>query len=193
MELLRRECLAFANDGYAILTVEIDALDGAVVLARNAHVGPVNVCGFKIDDDAIWHSGSAEDDFSVRPIGVSRINPAAACFEEEQAASRCFAAVCTLWFQSFSCAHIFLNSFSSFRNSTFQNLLGRARFWMIRRGCDDADRTQTIDFFRVESEFLENFVVVFSQLRRSLCRYFCDAVHLNRTADCKFQVFSGAF
>src|ERR1700736_987508 len=58
---------------------------------------------------------------------------------------------------------------------------------------DDAARAQALDFFRVEPEFLENFVVVFSQLRRALCRYFCDAVHLNRTADCKFQVFSRAF
>src|SRR5438132_12062487 len=58
---------------------------------------------------------------------------------------------------------------------------------------DDAARTQALDFFRVEPELLENFVVVFSQLRRSLCRYFCDAVHLNRTTDCKFQVFSRAF
>src|SRR5205823_14942831 len=58
---------------------------------------------------------------------------------------------------------------------------------------DDAARAQALDFFRVESEFLENFVVVFSQLRRSLCRYFCDAVYLNRTTDCKFYVFSRAF
>src|SRR6266705_6518608 len=58
---------------------------------------------------------------------------------------------------------------------------------------DDALSAQALDFFRVEPELLENFVVVFSQLRRSLCRYFCDAVHLNRTTDCKFQVFSRAF
>src|SRR6266513_5051187 len=56
-----------------------------------------------------------------------------------------------------------------------------------------AASAQALDFFRVKSELLENFVVVFSQLRRSLCRYFCDAVHLNRTTDCKFQVFSRAF
>ena len=82
MELLRRECLAFANNGYAILTVEIDALDRTIVLARNAHVGPVNVSGFKIDDDAIRDSSSADNDFSVRPVGVSRMNPAAACFKK---------------------------------------------------------------------------------------------------------------
>src|SRR6266496_291551 len=85
MELLRCKRLAFANDGYAILTVEIDALDRTVVLARNAHVGPVNVSGFNIDDDAIRDSGSADNDFSIGAIGISRMNPAAACFEKQQA------------------------------------------------------------------------------------------------------------
>src|SRR2546430_3603839 len=35
MELLWRECLAFANDAYAILAIEIDALDRTIVLARD--------------------------------------------------------------------------------------------------------------------------------------------------------------
>src|SRR5256885_17255198 len=98
MELLWRECLAFANDGYAILAIEIDALNRAIVLARNAHVGPVNVSGFNIDDDAIRDSSSADNDFSVRPVGVSRMNPAAACFEIKQAPSRCFVAGLTCCF-----------------------------------------------------------------------------------------------
>src|SRR5260370_551837 len=85
MELLRRECLAFANYGYAILTIEISALNRTIVPIRNAHVCPVNVSGFKIDDDAIWDSSSADNDFSVRSIGVSRMNPATACFKAEQA------------------------------------------------------------------------------------------------------------
>src|SRR5205823_6140891 len=75
MELLRRECLAFANNCDAILPVEIDALDRTIVLAWNAHVGPVNVSGLNIDDDAIRDSSSADNDFSVRPVGVSRMNP----------------------------------------------------------------------------------------------------------------------
>src|SRR6478672_8736451 len=58
---------------------------------------------------------------------------------------------------------------------------------------DDAARAQALNFLCVEPELFENFLVVFSQLRRALCRYFCDAVHLNRTTDCKFQVFSRAF
>src|SRR5205807_5867154 len=97
MELLRCKRLAFANDGYAILTVEIDALDRTVVLVRHAHIGPVNVSGFKIDDDAIRDSGSANNDFSIRPIGVSRMNPAAACFKEEQAPC-CRGHRCAVWF-----------------------------------------------------------------------------------------------
>jgi len=92
MKLLSREGLAFANDGYAILTIEVCALNRTVVLARNAHVGPVNVSGFNIDNDAVWDSSSADNDFSIRPIGVSRMNPAAACFKEKQAANSVFAA-----------------------------------------------------------------------------------------------------
>src|SRR5438105_15595898 len=98
MELLRRECPAFADDGYAILAIEIDALDRTVVLARNAHVGPVDVSGLDIDNHAIWHSASTENDFSIRPIGVNRMNPAAACFEIKQSASRCFVVGCTCCF-----------------------------------------------------------------------------------------------
>src|SRR2546423_11883827 len=98
MELFRCKRLAFANDGYAILTVEIGALDRTVVLVRHAHIGPVNVSGFNIDDDAIRDSSSANNDFPVGPVGVSRMNPAAACFEIKQSASRCFAAGCTCCF-----------------------------------------------------------------------------------------------
>ena len=83
MELLRRECLAFADNGYTILTVEIGALNGTIVPARNAHVGPVNVSGVNIDNDSIRNSAASNNDFSLRAIGVSRMNSAAACFEEK--------------------------------------------------------------------------------------------------------------
>src|SRR5207244_2778329 len=97
-----------------------------------------------------------------------------------------------LKFQSYS---YFVTSSSSFRSSTFQNLLSRARFWIIHRGWfpDDAARAQAFDFFRVEPEFSENFVVVFAKIGRALRRYFRDAVHLNRTADSELYVLSGAF
>src|SRR5438034_10547453 len=96
MKLLRSERFTFTNDSYTILAVEISALDRTVVLARNAHVRPVNVSGFNIDDDAIRDSSSADNDFSVRPVGVSGVNLAAACFEIKQSASRCFAAGCKI-------------------------------------------------------------------------------------------------
>jgi hypothetical protein len=73
---------AFGQGLNTILTVEIDALDRTIVLARNAHVGPVNVSGFNIDDDAVRDSSSADNDFWVRPVGVSRMNTAAACFKK---------------------------------------------------------------------------------------------------------------
>src|SRR6266516_2961332 len=98
MKLLRRECLAFANDGYAILAIEISALDRTIVLARNAHVGPVNVSRLNIDNDAVRNSTPGYNDFSVRAVGVSRMNPSSASFEIKQSASRCFAAGCTCCF-----------------------------------------------------------------------------------------------
>src|SRR6266700_3109763 len=66
MKLLRSERFTLSDDGYTILTVEISAFDRTVVLARNAHVGPVNVSGFNIDDDAVRNPRSVDDDFSIR-------------------------------------------------------------------------------------------------------------------------------
>src|SRR6266850_5130173 len=58
---------------------------------------------------------------------------------------------------------------------------------------DHAPSAQALDFFRIEPEFLENFVVVFAKIGRAPCRYFRDAVYLNRTTDGELYVFSGAF
>ncbi len=82
MELLRRKRAALRNNSFAILTVEINALDRAIVLGGNTHVGPVNVTGLNIDNDSIRDSTSGDNDFSVRSVGVSRMNQAAACFEK---------------------------------------------------------------------------------------------------------------
>src|SRR4029077_15314839 len=57
---------------------------------------------------------------------------------------------------------------------------------------DHALSAQALDFFRVEPEFLQNFVVVLAKIGRALCRNFRHAVHLNRTTNRKLQVFSGA-
>src|SRR5689334_13964298 len=90
-----------------------------------------------------------------------------------------------------SVALMFLTSFSSFRAPTFQDLLGclcRCDWFP-----DHAAIAQALDFFRVEPEFSENFVVVFAKIGRAPCRDFRDAVHLYRTADSKLHVLAGAF
>src|SRR5438128_9751135 len=101
MQLLGREGFPFTNDGYSILTIEIGAFDRAVVATRNSHVGPVNVSRLNIDNDAVRNSAPGNNDFSVRPVGVSQMNPASARFEEEQAANRFVAARCAVWFGNF--------------------------------------------------------------------------------------------
>src|SRR5882757_6349900 len=53
-------------------------------------------------------------------------------------------------------------------------------------------RTQTIDFGRAESQLLENFLVVFSNLRRALGGHFGDAMHLKRARDGGRQLAAGA-
>ena len=83
MELLRCKCRALIDNGYTILTVEIRALNGTIVPVGNAHVGPVNVSGVNIDNDSIRNSATSNNDFSVGPVGVSRMNSAAACFEKK--------------------------------------------------------------------------------------------------------------
>src|SRR6266850_6569998 len=56
----------------------------------------------------------------------------------------------------------------------------RRAFRCFRNG---ATRAQAVDFGRVESQFLENLVVVLSDFRSALCGHFGNAMHLNRTAD----------
>src|SRR5260221_3742449 len=55
-----------------------------------------------------------------------------------------------------------------------------------------AARAQTIDFGRVESQFLENLVVVLSDFRSALCGHFGDAMHLDGTADGRSNLAAGA-
>src|SRR5437879_4899290 len=81
IDLLRSERFTLSDDGCTILAVEISTLDRTIVPIRNAHVGPVNLSGLNIDDDAIRDSSTADNHFSFRSIGVSRMNPATACFE----------------------------------------------------------------------------------------------------------------
>ena len=65
MELLRRERAAGCNDEPAVLAVEVGALDRAIVRAGNAHIGPVDVTGCDIDDDAVGMRAVGRDDLAI--------------------------------------------------------------------------------------------------------------------------------
>src|SRR5258708_5549822 len=62
-------------------------------------------------------------------------------------------------------------------------------FLYFRNG---AARTQTIDFGRAKSELPENFLVVFSNLRRASRGHLGDTMHLKRAADGGRQLAAGA-
>ncbi len=87
MELLWRERAPFGNDESTIAAVEIRAFDRAIVLVRNAHVGPVDVARCRIDREAIGKPASGDECFWLRAIGVERVDAAAAKVEHEQASA----------------------------------------------------------------------------------------------------------
>ena len=93
LDLLRRERDARRNDDPAILSVEIGALDGAIVCAgTGAHVGPVDMAGFDIDHDAIRKMTIGDDDLPVGAVRAHRVNTTTTQLENEQSANRAFAA-----------------------------------------------------------------------------------------------------
>ena len=71
LELLRRERAALGNDRRAILPVEVDALDGAVVQLGITHVGPVDVSACDIDRDAVGESATGDETVRSEPSGFS--------------------------------------------------------------------------------------------------------------------------
>src|SRR6266567_2855168 len=54
-------------------------------------------------------------------------------------------------------------------------------------------RAQSIDLDRIESQLLENLVVVLSDFRGALRGYFGNSMHLDRAADRGRQLAAGAF
>ena len=88
MQLLRRVRAALGNDGPAIATVQVHALDGTIVQIRNAHVGPVDVTRLAIDDHTIGYAAAGDEHLLVRAVGIDREDPPAAQVEHEQSATR---------------------------------------------------------------------------------------------------------
>ena len=88
LDLLRRERGTRRNDDPAILSIEIGALDGAIVYAgTGAHVGPVDMAGSDIDRDAIRQMTIGDNDLPVGAIRVHRVNSTTTQLEDEQSAT----------------------------------------------------------------------------------------------------------
>ena len=63
-DLLGRVGLALCDDRLAVPSVEIRALNQAVVKVWDAHVGPVDVTGFHIDDDPVGQMAFRHNGFA---------------------------------------------------------------------------------------------------------------------------------
>ena len=86
MELFRRVGDALRDDDLAIAAVEVGALDRAVVEAGDAHIGPVDMTGLNVHDDAVGKAAIADDGLFLGPVGIHRVNETGVQFENEQSA-----------------------------------------------------------------------------------------------------------
>ena len=92
MDLLRCKCSARGDNHFAIPPAEVRALDGAVVLVWNPHVGPVDVSGLDIHCDTVRPMAISRDDLFVRTIRIQREHAAPAQIQKKEPASGGFAA-----------------------------------------------------------------------------------------------------
>src|ERR1700730_1294435 len=75
-DLLRSVGGSLCDDRLAVLAVDIGALDGPVIQVWDAHVGPVDVAGINIDDDAIRQMAIRHDDLTVGTVRIHGVNAA---------------------------------------------------------------------------------------------------------------------
>ena len=80
------------NNDLAVLAVEIGALDGPVVQVGNAHIGPVDMTGLGIDDDAVGKVTARHDGLAVGTVRVHHVNFPGVYLENEEARDRCLRA-----------------------------------------------------------------------------------------------------
>ena len=86
VDLFRRVGDALRDDDPAVPAVEVGALDRAVVEVGDAHVGPIDMTGLRIHDDAVGEMAIRDDGLAVGAVRIHRVNAVAAQFENEQAA-----------------------------------------------------------------------------------------------------------
>jgi hypothetical protein len=86
MNLLRCVRDALRDDDHAVLAIQVDAFDRAVMEADRTHVGPVDLTGIHVHDDAVGEAAIRDDRLEVGSVGIDRVNAATAQFEEKQSA-----------------------------------------------------------------------------------------------------------
>src|SRR5258706_5144827 len=69
-DLFRSVGIALWDDGLAVLAVDVGALDGPVIQAWDAHVGPVDMAGFNINGDAVRQMAIRHDGLAVGTVRI---------------------------------------------------------------------------------------------------------------------------
>ena len=72
------------DDDLAVLAVEVGALDRAVIQVRNAHVGPVDMAGLDIDDDAVGQVAIRHDGLAVGTVRIHAVNAAGVHLKDKE-------------------------------------------------------------------------------------------------------------
>src|SRR6185369_1895873 len=86
-DLLRSVGVSLRDDCLAVLAVDVGALDGPVIQAWDAHVGPVDMAGFGIDDDAVGQMAIRHDGLAVGTVRIHGVNAAGINLEDKETRS----------------------------------------------------------------------------------------------------------
>ncbi len=84
-DLLRRVGDALCDDYLAVLAVDVGALDRAVVQARDAHIGPVDMASLNIDDDAVGQMAIRHDGLAAGTVRIHGVNATGVQFKNKEA------------------------------------------------------------------------------------------------------------
>src|ERR1700693_32541 len=82
--LFRSVGRSLCDDYLAVLAVEIGALDRSVIQVGGAHVGPVDMTGINIDDDAVGQMAIRHDGPTVGTVRIHGVNAAGVNLENKE-------------------------------------------------------------------------------------------------------------
>jgi hypothetical protein len=87
-DLFRSVGLSLGDDYLAVLAVDVGALDGSVIQVRD-DVGPVDMAGLDIDDDAIGQVAIRHDGPAAGTVDIHGVNAAGIQLKDKQARDTC--------------------------------------------------------------------------------------------------------